>query len=118
MLKSSPAKALMYLSAAASMALACAACAGGPRPVTILGAVRCGALVPDSLRRDVAAPALPSADTAGDWIAYADAATGKLDEANANKTAVVEIVDACDRQHDALREALKPESFWSRLWPG
>jgi hypothetical protein len=80
--------------------------------------VRCGALVPESLRRAVPAPALPEGGTVGDWVTYADAATGRLDEANANKTAVVEILDACDAQHEALREALEPESWWSRLWPG
>ena len=80
--------------------------------------MQCGPLVPDSLRRDVPGADLPADDTAGAWVAFGDAQTGRLDVANANKRAVVEIVDACDRQQTAIREALKPESFWSRLWPG
>jgi hypothetical protein len=109
---------VLTLTSALSLALVASACAGGPRTTTILAAVRCGQLVPDSLRADVRGAELPEGDTAGEWVAFADAQTGKLDQANANKTAVVEIVDACDRQHEAIREALEPESFWSRIWPG
>lgn len=74
--------------------------------------MQCGPLVPESLRRDVPGAALPSDGSAGAWVAFADAQTGRLDVANTNKRAVVEIVDACDRQQAAIREALKPRPWW------
>jgi hypothetical protein len=79
---------------------------------TILAAVQCGPLVPESLRRDVPGADLPADDTAGSWVAFSDAQTGRLDVANSNKRAVVEIVDACDRQQAAIRQALKPKPWW------
>ena len=115
MTKSSLRPALGLLSAACLM-LACGACAGGPRTTTILAAVQCGPLVPDSLRRDVPGADLPADDTAGAWVAFSDAQTGRLDIANANKRAVVEIVDACDAQQTAIRTALTPKPWWKRLF--
>jgi len=117
MLKSSLRPALALLSALSLMPVL-SACAGGLRTTTILAAVSCGPLVPESLRRDVPGADLPTDDTAGAWVAFADAQTGRLDIANANKTAVVEIVDACDRQQEAIRKALEPRPWWTKLWPG
>lgn len=116
-MKSSLRRVLLTLSAT-SLTLGSAACVSGPRMSTVLAAVQCGPLVPDSLRRDVPGADLPADDTAGAWVAFADAQTGRLDVANANKRAVVEIVDACDRQQENIREALKPEPWFKRLWPG
>lgn len=103
---------------ALSLMLACAACAGGPRTTTILAALDCGSLIGAELRRDVAGADLPVDGTVGAWVAFGDAQTGRLDQANGNTRAVVQTVEACDRQQAAVRKALEPESFWSRLWPG
>lgn len=116
-MKSSPRPALTLL-LASSLMLVSGACAGGPRTTNILAALQCGPLVPESLRRDVPGADLPADDTAGAWVAFGDAQTGKLDTANANKAAVVGIIDACDRQHEAIRKELTPESWLARLWPG
>lgn len=115
MLKSSPRPALRYLLAASTM-LACGACAGAPPISPILAAVQCR--VPESLRRDVTPAPLPADDTAGAWVAFGDAQTGRLDVANANKAAVVEIIDGCNTEQTALLEALKPKPWFKRLWPG
>jgi hypothetical protein len=117
MLKSSPRPALTLLSVLL-MPLVAGGCVAGPRISTVLSAVRCGPLVPESLRRDVPGTDLPADDTVGAWVAFGDAQTGRLDTANANKAAVVEIVDACDRQAEAIREALKPRPWYRRLLPG
>lgn len=50
------------------------------------------------------------------WVAFAEAQTGRLEVANANRNAVVQIVDACGRQQAAIREALKPKPRWRRLF--
>lgn len=104
---------------AGSLTLACAACAGGPRTTTVLAALDCGSLIGPELRRPVAAADLPPAQASvGDWVAFGDAQTGKLDQANANTGAVVGIVDACDRQQAAVRKALEPPPWYRRLIPG
>lgn len=111
MTKSSPRPALGLLSALSLIAaFALSACAK-PMPA-ILAATPCGPLIPESLRRDVPGADLPADDTAGAWVAFADAQTGRLDVANINKAAVVEIVTACDAQQAAIRDALKPRPWW------
>ena len=115
MLKSSPRPALALLSAL-SLGSVSASCASAPPISPILAAVQCR--VPDSLRRDVPPAPLPADDTAGAWVAFGDAQTGRLDVANANKAAVVEIVDGCNTEQAALLEALKPKPWWARLRPG
>lgn len=111
MLKSSLRPALGRLSALCLM-LVCGLSACATPTAPILAAVQCGPLVPESLRRDVPGADLPADDTAGAWVAFGDAQTGRLDVANSNKLAVVQIVDACDRQQAAIREALKPRKWW------
>lgn len=109
---------VLALPLALSLGLALPGCVAGPRISPILAAVTCGPLVPESLRRDVPGADLPADDTAGAWVSFGDAQTGRLDVANANKTAVVQIVDACDAQQEKLLEALKPRPWWSRFTPG
>ena len=60
---------------------ALAACAGGPPIVTTSGA-GCAALLPAEWREGVVPAPLPDGLTVGDWVAFADAQTGKLDDAN------------------------------------
>lgn len=116
-MKSSLPRALTRL-LALSLMLACAACAGGPRTTTILAALDCGSLIGAELRRDVAGADLPIDGTVGSWVAFGDAQTGRLDQANGNTRAVVQTVDACDRQQAAVREALQPEPWYRRLFGG
>ena len=84
---------------------ALAACAGGPPIVTISGA-GCAALLPAEWRSGVIPAALPDGVTVGDWIAFADAQTGKLDEANGRTRDAIGIVERCEaRDADAVRRA-------------
>lgn len=91
------------------------ACAS--RPVTILNARPCSALIPDSWRAGVPAPSLPAVATAGEWAAYADAAAGQLDKANGRTADVIGIVRACEaRDAEAVERIGRP--WWARLRPG
>lgn len=114
-MKSSLRPAPMRLSIPACLLLLCGACASGPPIVNILDAMPCVPLIGESLRADVPPVDLPAGDTAGEWIAALDGQTGRLDQANANRRAVVEIAEACDRQRAAVAERLRPRPWW-RLW--
>lgn len=64
----------------APLALALAGCiTGGPIMAT---AGDCSILIPDSWRLGVEGATLPEGSTVADWIAFADAQTGKLDASN------------------------------------
>ena len=85
--------------------LALAACAGGPPIVTLSGA-GCAALLPNEWRTGVVAAPLPAGVTVGDWISFADAQTGKLDEANGRTRDAIGIVERCEaRDADAVKRA-------------
>ena len=85
--------------------LALAGCAGGPPIVTLSGA-GCAALLPSEWRGWVVAAPLPDGVTVGDWIAFADAQTGKLDEANGRTRDAIGIVERCEaRDADAVKRA-------------
>ena len=85
--------------------LALAGCAGAPPIVTLSGA-GCAALLPDEWRGGVVAAPLPDGVTVGDWIAFADAQTGKLDEANGRISDAIGIVERCERRDaDSVRRA-------------
>lgn len=84
---------------------ALAACAGGPPIVTISGA-GCAALLPNEWRAGVIAAPLPEGVTVGDWVAFADAQTGKLDEANGRTRDAIGIVERCEaRDAEAVKSA-------------
>lgn len=51
---------------------------------------------------------LPSGNTVGDWIAYADAQTGQLDKANDRYRAAVGIVSRCEARDAAAVKAARP----------
>lgn len=101
----------------ASMTLLVGLSACASRPVTILNAGPCSALIPDSWRAAVPAPNLPVGQTAGEWAAYADAAVGQLDKANGRTGDVIGIVRACEaRDAEAVERIGRP--WWARLRPG
>ena len=85
--------------------LALAGCVGGP-PIVTMSSAGCAALLPDEWRAGVIPAALPDGVTVGDWIAFADAQTGKLDEANGRTRDAIGIVERCEmRDADAVKRA-------------
>ena len=84
---------------------ALAACAAGPPIVTMSGA-GCAALLPTEWRAGVIPAPLPEGVTVGDWVAFADAQTGKLDEANGRTSDAIGIVERCEaRDAAAVKKA-------------
>lgn len=74
----------------------------GCHTVTANAALNCGALIGPTLRADVAPADLPVENTVGAWVAGFDAQTGKLEDANGRRAAVVEIVDNCQAEQARL----------------
>lgn len=75
-------------------------CAGN---VNLNTALDCAALIPPSLRKPVEDVAPPEDNTVGGWVAVADARSGKLDEANARTTYVIESADLCQAESKRLQ---------------
>ena len=55
---------------------------------------------------------LPVDDSAGAWIAFGDAQTGQLEQANAAKAAINEIRDTCEARYQALVKATNKKPWW------
>ncbi len=100
--------------ALALMPLAAGACVAGQPTVTTQSAA-CSTLLPDSWKAGVAGAPLPDGDTVGDWIAFGDAQTGKLDQANERTTSAIGIVSRCEeRDRAAVRRGSR--GFFGRLF--
>jgi hypothetical protein len=56
----------------------------------------CSTLIPDSWRLGVEGAELPAGETVGDWIAFADAQTGRLDVANGRTNDTIGIIERCE----------------------
>jgi hypothetical protein len=82
--------------------LACALFVAGCHTVTVSGALNCAALIGPTLRADVPPADLPAENTVGAWVAGFDAQTGKLEDANGRRGAVVEIIDNCQAEQERL----------------
>ena len=97
---------LQCLSILMPLALASTACASGP-PIVTASAADCAGLLPASWKAGVpGAPLPPDEANAGDWIAFADAQTGRLDQANGRTADAITIVERCEaRERDALTRA-------------
>jgi hypothetical protein len=94
--------------------LACVACAGGP-PIVTTNAASCSSLLPGDWKLGVAGADLPDGNTVGDWVAFGDAQTGKLDQANGRTKDAIEIVERCEkRDAEAVRKATR--GFFGRLF--
>ena len=90
-----------------------AGCAAGPPIVTMSGA-GCAAMLPAEWRAGVMPAPLPEGVTVGDWVAFADAQTGKLDDANGRTRDAIGIVERCEaRDNDAVKRARR--SWLGRL---
>ena len=84
---------------------ALAACAAGP-PIVTANNAGCAGLLPAEWRSGVIPAALPDGTIVGDWIAFADAQTGKLDEANGRTRDAIGIVERCEaRDGRAVKRA-------------
>lgn len=68
-------------------------------------------LVPPSMVAPTPGAPLPAGSTQGDWAAFADAQTGQLDTANTHKTAIVEILTACEKRDAQIAKELQPKRF-------
>ena len=64
-------------------------------------AAACSTLLPDDWKKGVAGADLPTGDTVGDWVSFADAQTGKLDQANGRTRDAIEIVERCEARDAA-----------------
>ena len=97
---------LTWRLAAMSLAPGLTACAGGP-PIVTASAADCAALIPAEWKAGVAGAPLPAErSTIGEWVAFADAQTGRLDQANGRTRDAIAIVERCEaRERDALKKA-------------
>jgi hypothetical protein len=71
-------------------------------------AAGCSSLVPESWKAGVPGTELPQGDNVGDWIAFGDAQTGRLDQANGRTADAIGIVERCEkRDADAVKKATR-----------
>lgn len=92
----------MRLCLVLSMLLLASGCVGAPSIVSAPNA--CSTLLPPEWRAGVPGAELPQGSTVGEWIAFADAQTGKLDKANDRYVAATGIIERCEARD---REAVK-----------
>ena len=102
------------LSSCAVLASGCVASV--PMP-TMLAALKCAPLVPQSYRQPVPAAALLRPDaTAGDALDALSGQTAALDQANARTGDVIRIVETCDKRSEEVAQAFAPKKpWWKRL---
>lgn len=94
---------------ALSLLTACAA------PIVTAAPNSCSSLLPSDWRQGVAGADLPDGNTVGDWIAFGDAQTGKLDQANGRTKDAIGIVERCEaRDKEAVRRGSR--GFFGRLF--
>jgi hypothetical protein len=64
--------------------------------------------LPPEWKQGVAGAELPDGNTVGDWIAFGDAQTGRLDQANERTKAAIGIVERCEeRDAAAIKRATR-----------
>ena len=100
------------MKAAASLAILLAGCSA---PTVLSTPNNCSTLLPESWKAGVPGPDLPDDDTIGSWIAFGDAAVGKLDQANGRTRDAIEVIERCEtRDAKAVKRATK--SWFGRLF--
>lgn len=100
-------KARVILLTLAPVMLVLPACVAGPPIVTTQGA-GCASLIPVDWKQGIPGADLPEGSTVGDWIAFADAQTGRLDQANDRAISAIGIVERCEaRDAEAVRRAVR-----------
>jgi hypothetical protein len=95
--------------------LGLASCAGVPNTSAIPVALDCSRRVPPQLKKPTEPAPLPTENTVGEWVAFGDAQTGQLGQANDAKATVVWIIDACEAEERAAVEALTAKPWWRRI---
>lgn len=80
-------------------------------PTVISTPNSCSSLLPDEWRQGVAGAPLPDGNTVGDWVAFADAQTGKLDQANGRTKDAIGIVERCEAR-DAAAVKRATHHWW------
>lgn len=65
----------------------------------------CSTLIPSSLREKTPGAPVPQRSEMGEWVAFGSAQTGQLSKANGDKSAAIEIVEACEARDAAARQA-------------
>lgn len=78
-------------------------------------AASCSTLLPSEWKAGVAGADLPAGSIVGDWIAFGDAQTGKLDQANGRTRDSIEIVERCEAR-DAAAVKRARRGFFGRLF--
>jgi hypothetical protein len=85
-------------------------------PIVTATPSSCSALLPSEWRQGVAGAELPVGDTVADWEVFADAQTGKLDQANGRTVDAIGIVERCEaRDSAAVRSATRPHFLGIKL---
>ena len=79
-------------------------------------AASCSTLLPDAWREPVAGAPLPAGETVGEWVAFGDAQTGRLDLANDRTRATREIVERCETRDREAEAKLTPRRKWLGLF--
>lgn len=88
------------------LAMTLSACAG--TPIVTASASSCSALLPPNWVNGVPGAPLPDGESVGDWISFADAQTGRLDQANGRTRDAIEIVQRCEaRDANAVKRATR-----------
>jgi hypothetical protein len=77
----------------------------------------CASLLPADWKTGVAPADLPDGNTVGDWIAFGDAQTGKLDVANGRTRDAIGIVERCEARDTAAVKKAK-RGFIGRVFGG
>jgi hypothetical protein len=88
-------------------------CAGAP--VVTAAPSSCATLLPPEWKQGVAGAELPDGNTVGDWIAFGDAQTGRLDQANERTKAAIGIVERCE-ERDAAAIKRVTRGWFGRLF--
>lgn len=89
----------------AAVVLSLSGCA---TPIVTAAPNSCSSLLPSSWREGVAGAPLPDGNTVADWVAFGDAQTGKLDQANGRTVDAITIVERCEsRDAAAVKHATK-----------
>lgn len=93
------------MKAAVSLCLLLAGCSA---PTVLSTPNSCATLLPADWKQGVPGADLPTGDTVGDWVAFADAQTGKLDMANGRTRDSISIIERCEaRDAAAVKKATR-----------
>ncbi len=84
-------------------------------PVVTATPLPCTELIPPDWKDGVAGAELPNGDTVGDWVSFADATVGKLDQANSRTRDVIHICTKVEQNNaKAIRQGTR--GWFARLF--